>query len=131
MSCGAPVICADSSSLVEVVASPAALFDPFSESALASKMERVLDDQAFRQALVDNGKVQSARFSWESSANKALRAIETFSTDTGPAGSCQNIVPRLLDAVVEVETEKMPKDIELARIAECIEKNVRVAESVQ
>ena len=131
MSCGAPVICADSSSLVEVVASPAALFDPFSESALASKMERVLDDQAFRQALVDNGKVQSARFSWESSASKALRAIETFSTDTGPAGSCQNIVPRLLDAVAEVETEKMPKDIELARIAECIEKNVRVAESVQ
>ncbi len=131
MSCGAPVICAESSSLVEVVANPAALFDPFSKSALVDIMARALSDQNFRQALVDNGKVQSARFSWEGSAGTALRAIEACSADNGPPCSDRNIVPRLLEAVAGIETGETPADIELARVADCIEKNVRTAESVQ
>lgn len=131
MSCGAPVICADSSSLVEVVANPAALFDPFSESALAEKMARALADPAFRQALVENGKIQSARFSWEGSASTALKAIEACSPDNSPPRDGRDIIPRLLDALAEVETGKMPTEIELARIADCIEKNVRAAKSVQ
>ncbi|MES2636293.1 MAG: glycosyltransferase, partial [Pseudomonadota bacterium] len=76
MRCGAPVIGANISSLPEVIGWDEAMFDPHSDEAMASAMERALSDDIFRRALVNNGKKQSSRFSWDESARRALAAME-------------------------------------------------------
>ncbi|WP_347456175.1 glycosyltransferase family 1 protein [Acinetobacter thermotolerans] len=76
MSCGAPVVCSNTSSLPEVVGREDALFDPFDEHEIASKIEEVLTNPNFRAELIRHGLARSKSFSWERSAKKALIALE-------------------------------------------------------
>ena len=64
MAAGAAVIAADASSLPEVVDFPEALFDPHDVTDIATHIERVLTDDAFRQRLQAHGPRQAAKFSW-------------------------------------------------------------------
>jgi glycosyltransferase involved in cell wall biosynthesis len=75
MSCGAPVIAANTTSLPEVVGLEEALFDPHSDQAITDKMHQVLTDQAFRQRLKEHGLIQAQKFSWQRSADVALSAM--------------------------------------------------------
>ena len=76
MSCGAPVICSNTSSLPEVMGRQDALFDPFDERAITAKIVEVLRNPIFREELIQHGLAQSKYFSWEKSAKKALTALE-------------------------------------------------------
>lgn len=76
MSCGAPVIGSNTSSVPEVIGNVEALFDPFSVADIASKLSRVLTDEGFRNWLIEHGAEQSQKFSWDRSARLALGAIE-------------------------------------------------------
>jgi len=76
MRCGAPVIGAKTSSLPEVIGWDEALFDPHSDEAIAWMIERGLTDEAFRQALLAHSKKQIQKFSWDSSAQRAITAME-------------------------------------------------------
>ena len=76
MSCGAPVIASNSSSLPEVVGMAEALFDPLSEADIAAKLLRVLQDADFRKTLIEHGNKNVAHFSWEACAQKALKLCE-------------------------------------------------------
>lgn len=76
MRCGAPVIAANTSSLPEVIGWQEALFDPHSDEAIATKIQRALSDEAFRAELVRHGKKQSSQFSWDESAGRAIAAME-------------------------------------------------------
>jgi glycosyltransferase involved in cell wall biosynthesis len=76
MSCGALVIGADNSSIPEVIGSPEALFDTRSPRAIADKIEQVLSDPALRERLRANGRSQAAKFSWDTTARRALHALE-------------------------------------------------------
>ncbi|HUR89851.1 MAG TPA: glycosyltransferase [Ramlibacter sp.] len=78
MSCGAAVIGADNSSIPEVIGRPDALFDGRSKEAIASGMQRCLQDNAFREELARYGPQQARKFSWDESARRALDAIETL-----------------------------------------------------
>ncbi|MFA0113358.1 glycosyltransferase [Vibrio sp. 10N.261.46.E11] len=78
MSCGAIVIGANTSSLPEVIGSKEALFDPFSEEEITSKMERVLTDEDYRKKLLLTGLSQAKKFSWDRSAKSAITAFETI-----------------------------------------------------
>ena len=80
MSCGAPVIASNTSSLPEVVGMEEALFDPLSETDIAAKLLRVLQDEDFRQSLIEHGNKNVAQFSWESCAKKALKLCEQVAT---------------------------------------------------
>lgn len=75
MRCGAPVIGANISSLPEVIGWEEAMFDPHSDEAMASMIERALSDTAFRAMLIQHGKVQSAKFSWDETARRAIEAM--------------------------------------------------------
>ena len=75
MACGAPVIAANSSSLPEVIGLAEALFDPFDIPSMSSKMEAALLDETFRSRLRDHCEPQVLKFSWDSTA---LRAIEAW-----------------------------------------------------
>ncbi|APG04434.1 hypothetical protein BJI69_11340 [Luteibacter rhizovicinus DSM 16549] len=77
MSCGAVVIGASTTSLPEVIGANEALFDPASVPDITAKLAEGLTDEAFRQRMREHAAVQAARFSWESSADRAWTAIES------------------------------------------------------
>ena len=76
MSCGAPVIGANTSSLPEVIGRDDALFDPHDDEAITAKLLQALTDETFRQALAKHGLEQARRFSWDRTAKRALSTLE-------------------------------------------------------
>lgn len=81
MQCGKAVIAANTSSLPEVVGHPEAMFNPYDENDIASKLRQALEDENFRNALERHGLEQSRRFSWDVTAVRALEAIERLNAD--------------------------------------------------
>jgi glycosyltransferase involved in cell wall biosynthesis len=76
MTCGAPTLASNCSSLPEVVGWDDALFDPFDRRSMTQAIERGLTDAAFHAALKAHGLRQAQKFSWEATAQRALDAIE-------------------------------------------------------
>jgi glycosyltransferase involved in cell wall biosynthesis len=86
MACGAPVIGSNSTSIPEVIDLEEALFDPASPQSIAAKMAQVLRDEQLRSRLREHGLAQAKKFSWDASAQRALRALEAHaSTTASPA----------------------------------------------
>jgi len=91
MSCGAPVIASNTSSLPEVVGIADALFDPLNEQDMLAKLTRVLVDEDFRQQLIQHGDSHRDSYSWDACGARALAALTqlhaaTISTD--PTAPC-------------------------------------------
>ncbi|HYA41072.1 MAG TPA: glycosyltransferase family 1 protein [Syntrophobacteraceae bacterium] len=76
MSCGAPVVASNLTSIPEVIGREDALFDPHDDKAIAEKISHVLTDDAYRNALIRHGLEQSKKFSWDESARRAIAAFE-------------------------------------------------------
>jgi glycosyltransferase involved in cell wall biosynthesis len=76
MARGVPVACADASSLPEVAGDAALLFDPHSESAIATALQRLLDDEELCASLRARGLEQARRFTWERTAELTLATYE-------------------------------------------------------
>lgn len=72
---GIPVIGANNSSVPEVIGNSSALFDPFSVESIADAMTRLLTSEQFRLELADHSRLQREQFSWESSAQRLLKAL--------------------------------------------------------
>ncbi|MCW1971099.1 MAG: glycosyltransferase family 4 protein [Anaerolineae bacterium] len=73
MACGTPVVCANTSSLPEVVGSAGLLFDPADVRWLAQALVRVLFDAPMRAELRARGLMQAAKFSWQNAARETLQ----------------------------------------------------------
>lgn len=95
MHCGRAVIAANTSSLPEVIGREDALFDPFDTDDIALKMERVLNDDAFRIELERHGPVQARRFSWDDTASRAWQALAVSVGALGKGSSDPDRRPRL------------------------------------
>src|SRR5690348_15800536 len=78
ITCGAPVIAANTSSIPEVVGCVAALFEPRSTRAMAEKIEHVLSDASFREHMREHGLRQAKLFSWERCAQASWQAIRAL-----------------------------------------------------
>jgi len=76
MSCGAPVLGSNLTSVPEVIALPEALFNPHDVEDIATKLQRVLMEPAFRQKLCEHGISRAKFFSWGKSAQTTWRALE-------------------------------------------------------
>nr|WP_229258917.1 glycosyltransferase [Duganella flavida] len=76
MACGALVIGADNTSIPEVIGCEEALFNAAEPAAIAAKIAEVLSDDALRARLRAHGREQAKKFSWDHSAQRALRALE-------------------------------------------------------
>jgi glycosyltransferase involved in cell wall biosynthesis len=70
MACGAPVICANSSSLPEVVGDAALLFDPSDEEALTKHLYSALSELGVRSTLRERGIARAGEFNWSSAAQQ-------------------------------------------------------------
>ncbi len=71
MACGAPVLCGNRSSLPEVAGSAALLVDPANVDAMASAIQKALDEST-RRILSQRSLVQAATFSWQRTATETL-----------------------------------------------------------
>lgn len=73
---GGRVICADASSLPEVVGEAGLLFPWHDAEALAERMGRLLDDDALRERLTRDGLERARRFRWAETARKTLQVFD-------------------------------------------------------
>ena len=78
MSCGAPVIASNKTSIPEVVSIKKAMFDPLDVDSLTDLMYRALTNEDFRNELKENSKIQSIRFSWKETSLKAIKAFQVI-----------------------------------------------------
>ena len=106
MQCGAPTIAANTSSLPEIIGNPDALFDPHDVGAIGHALQRVLTDTAFRNDLVAKGKRQVERFSWATSAERALRRLREAARPAPAPQDWSAIVGRL-DSVETLFIERI------------------------
>jgi glycosyltransferase involved in cell wall biosynthesis len=72
-----PVITSNVSSLPEVAGDAALLVDPFSIETIAEAMKSITFDPDLRRQLVEKGRVQKKRFSWDQTAKRVWQSIET------------------------------------------------------
>jgi len=82
MACGTPVVCADASSMPEVVGDAALLFDPRDAGALSAQIRRITGDADLRGDLEQRGLARAVRFSW---AETARQTIEVYAATMDPA----------------------------------------------
>ena len=78
MSCGRAVIGANTSSLPEVIGRDDALFDPMNDTAIAEKLSQVMTDDAFRSELEQYGLERAKLFTWDTSGQRAIAALEAL-----------------------------------------------------
>lgn len=84
MSCGAPVIASNVTSMPEIIGLEEAFFDPFDVSSITKKMTQALEDDNFRQKLRAHALQQANKFSWDKTAKLAISAFESaFETSSG------------------------------------------------
>ena len=76
MACGAPVICANTSSLPEVAGDAALTIDPTSPEQLSAALTRVMGNPAEAQRLRELGRARAGEFTWGSTAEGMLKAFE-------------------------------------------------------
>lgn len=75
MHCDVPVISSLSSSLPEVAGDAALLVDPMNARQLADALRRLYEEEGLRQNLIEKGKKQRQKFSWDKTAEIAYRSL--------------------------------------------------------
>lgn len=76
MAHGAPVASSNATCLPEVHGDAAHYFDPLDVTDMAAKIGEVVDDPVLRADLVDKGKAQVAKYSWQRMAEQTLAVYE-------------------------------------------------------
>lgn len=76
MSCGAPVVCSNRTSLPEVVGDAALTVDPENTEALVDAMYRVLADETLQADLRARSLQRATQFSWHKTATETLAVYE-------------------------------------------------------
>jgi glycosyltransferase involved in cell wall biosynthesis len=79
MTLGCPVVTSCTSSLPEVAGDAAILVSPHDSLEMAAAIEKVITDSQLRQDLIDQGKQQAQKFSWQQTARDTLTAYRSLS----------------------------------------------------
>lgn len=130
MCCGAAVIGSNTTSIPEVIGRTDALFDPYSDQSMAALIERALSDAKFWRSLKDHAGEWSKRFSWDSSAQLSLKAMEKIAG--ARTANRKNIdVSALLGKIGALRAAVTPERKDLVAVADNIAKNERVVSSLR
>ena len=87
LTCGAPVLCSNSSSLPEAAGDGALLFDPLDTNGIVAAMESLLRRPTLRDTLRSSGSEHAKRFSWAASAARVREIYDHVMTLPARAGS--------------------------------------------
>lgn len=132
MSCGAPVIASNCTSIPEALGLDEALFDPYQVTSIAEKLRAVISDEDFRGRLKKHAPIQLEKFSWSRSATIAVDAIERKLSDLKSSGwrvapasslpSCDDLLSRLSD----MTSLGLPSADDLQVFRSCYEENLKM-----
>lgn len=89
MSCGAPVLAGNNSSVREVIDCPDAMFDARSSTSLAAAIAKAIKDEGWRDFLGKYGRSRSSEFSWHRSATRAVDAFSEAVARKSPRPTAQ------------------------------------------
>jgi glycosyltransferase involved in cell wall biosynthesis len=78
MKCELPVACADIEVFHEVGNEAVIYFNPFSPDDMAKQVTLALSDNSLRAGLIERGKHRQSIFSWDNSARKLLKIIDSL-----------------------------------------------------
>ena len=81
MQCAVPVITSNVSSLPEIVGSAALCANPTDADAIAKQMLKLYKDESLRSKLIEEGKLQAAKFSWDKTADLMWQTITEIVAD--------------------------------------------------
>jgi glycosyltransferase involved in cell wall biosynthesis len=81
MSCGAPVLTGNLTSLPEVVGDAGLTVDPFDTEALTDALARLIDDAALRDDLRERGLRRARGFDWRDTARMTLQVYRRVMSD--------------------------------------------------
>ena len=70
MSCDVPVITSNTTSMPEAAGDAALLVNPNSVEEISSAMKKLAEDSSLRNSLVEKGRIQIKKFSWDLTAHK-------------------------------------------------------------
>ena len=76
LSCSAPSICSNTSSIPEVVGDAAILIEPKNAELWAEKIANLLDNPSLQKELKQKGPLQAGKFSWEKTAKETLEVYK-------------------------------------------------------
>ena len=141
MSCGAPVLGSNATSVPEVIGCEEALFDPEVPKQIAAKLEQVMSDDAMRARLREHGLAQARTFSWDRSAVAAVAAMEQLVAGDAPAAdmpwerqqqlSADRYRDLLRNVAREYRAAQQQDDEELKLLAEVMARNLQQTERIR
>lgn len=76
MYCDVPSISSNSSSMPEVAGDAGLLADPYSVDSITEQMLRLWNENGLREQLIEKGKIQRQKFSWDLTAEKMWVAMD-------------------------------------------------------
>lgn len=76
MACGTPVVASNRTSIPEISAGAALLFDPLNVDEMAGAMYNLLSNSSLRGQLVEKGFERAKYFSWEKTARETLKLYQ-------------------------------------------------------
>ncbi|MBI3120545.1 MAG: glycosyltransferase family 4 protein [Candidatus Kerfeldbacteria bacterium] len=79
---GTPVVSSNATCLPEILGDAVLYMDPMHVSAIAHAMEQIVTDQELRNQLIERGRQQVQRFSWDRMAKETLAIYQSFETST-------------------------------------------------
>ena len=72
MACATPVVTANTASLPEAVGDAGLMFSPDDVTGLAKAVDRLLEDEKFREAQIQKGLEHVKKFDWEKNATQTM-----------------------------------------------------------
>ena len=78
MSYDCPVVCSNTSSIPEVVGDAGQYFDPYDVASMRKSIEMVVESAELRSTLVNKGRDQLNKFSWDKCANETLNIYKSL-----------------------------------------------------
>ncbi len=82
MTCGTPVVAANTSALPEVAGDACVFFDPYEIDEMVAAISKVLQDEELRSRLSRLGKERAESFSWRESARRTLQVYEEVARES-------------------------------------------------
>lgn len=78
MACGTPVVTSNTSSLPEVCGDAALYVNPYSIESIQRGLEKIIENENLRKELIEKGKKQVKKYSWDKSTRKLANIISSY-----------------------------------------------------
>lgn len=140
MTCGAPTIGSNTTSIPEVIGLADALFDPTNTQEISDKIASVLMDKSFQLGLRDHGLEQAKKFSWDECAKQAINALESvfvhnpeheINTWQQQLDEHESNYRKLIDSISRIPIQPYPPtDDDLMSCAVSIAENIKLTDRI-